>query len=138
MQMHMPSVHKKALLIVFVLLVVTGLAYLAIALYKSSPTNNEPTPEVVSVPAAGPITARGTIVCLPHKNTDGPQTLECAYGLKDESGRYFGMSDTDPEYKNISNLTMNTSVTVNGTFKPEESDRYQSIGIIAVTSITAE
>ncbi len=35
----------------------------------------------------------GKAVCLPHKNAgDGPQTLECAIGIKTDDGAYYGVS----------------------------------------------
>lgn len=87
------------------------------------------------IPSAGLITIEGTIVCLPHKDTSGPQTLECAFGLKDTKGQYFALKDSDPSYKNISSVPMNTDVSVEGTFTPEENKTYNSIGVITVTRI---
>ena len=89
----------------------------------------------VEVPAVGPITIEGMIVCLPHANTTGPQTTECAYGLKDTAGRYYALRDTDPGYKNISAAPTNASVEVRGTFAPADGGTYQSIGVIEVTSV---
>ncbi|MEK7079979.1 MAG: hypothetical protein AAB883_02415 [Patescibacteria group bacterium] len=34
-------------------------------------------------------TLSGTETCLPHKDTDGPQTKECARGFKTEVGEYY-------------------------------------------------
>lgn len=39
----------------------------------------------------------GTIVCLPHKDTSGPVTLECAYGLQTSDGKYHGLRSDDPD-----------------------------------------
>lgn len=80
-------------------------------------------------------TFTGTIVCLPHKDTSGPQTMECAYGLRDDSGVYYGLRDTDPNYKNIMNAPMDTQVKVTGTLTLKEDTKYQSIGVIDVTNI---
>ena len=88
-----------------------------------------------TTPAAGPITVRGTALCLPHKDTSGPQTLECAFGIKDTEGRYFGLSDTDTSYRNLMDLPFNkTTVEVSGTFTPRTDSNYQDIGVIAVSS----
>lgn len=91
---------------------------------------------LVAVPPVGPITIEGTIVCLPHQDTDGPQTLECAFGLHDDDGRYFALLDTDPQYRTVSSVGMNTRVTVEGIFKLRLQSKYQDIGIIEVTKIT--
>jgi hypothetical protein len=77
------------------------------------------------------------MLCLPHKDTAGPQTLECAFGLKDDSGRYFALADTDPAYKNVSGVPMNTQILVEGIFTPSTNSKYQDIGIIAVAHITS-
>lgn len=90
----------------------------------------------VTVPPAGPITVVGTVQCLPHRDTSGPQTLECAFGLRDGEGRYYGLRDTDPEYRNVSSVPMNEPVRVIGVFVPRSDDKYQSIGVIEVEIIT--
>jgi hypothetical protein len=88
-----------------------------------------------AIAPSGPIQMRGTLVCLPHKNPEGPQTLECAYGLKDEQGRYFALKDSDPGYKNIGSVPMNATVTVEGSFTEETSAIYPTIVIIEVAKI---
>jgi hypothetical protein len=88
-------------------------------------------------PQAGPITIEGSMVCLPHKNTSGPQTTECAFGLKDDAGRYFALSDSDPNYQNIMGVGTGDQIRVEGTFTPRASSNYQDIGIITVTKITS-
>lgn len=90
----------------------------------------------VLAPSVGAITIQGRMVCLPHKNTDGPQTLECAFGLKDDEGRYFALSDTDSAYKNIGNVPMNVRVEVEGVFALRTDSNYQDIGVISVTRVT--
>lgn len=84
----------------------------------------------------GQIAIEGTFLCLPHKNQNGPQTLECAYGLQDEQGNYYVIRDADPTYQNISGVGTNSQVMVTGNFTQREDDKYQSIGIIEVTSVT--
>lgn len=121
-----------ATLVIFTVLI-AGAWYLA----ASQPLKqNSPTP-TVQMPEAGPITVQGTMVCLPHKNTSGQQTLECAYGLKKEDGLYFALRDTDPTYQNLSRAPMNTLVTVTGEFTPSPDSKYQDVGVIAVTKIEA-
>src|SRR6185436_6330503 len=88
-----------------------------------------------ALPPNGPISIQGEMVCLPHLDTSGPQTMECAFGLKDELGRYFGLSDTDPEYKNIAGVPMQTHVEVEGEFTARNDTTYRSTGTIKVYSI---
>lgn len=93
-------------------------------------------PKSVDVPAEGMITVKGTTTCLPHKDTSGPQTMECAYGIKDEKGRYYALRDLDPTFKNISNLPMNNTVTIEGNFREETSDMYPTIGTLEISEVT--
>lgn len=86
-------------------------------------------------PTKGDVTVKGEIMCLPHKNTTGPQTMECAYGLKAAGGEYYGLSDKDPEYKNISGVPMNKQVEVTGSLKLNTDNKYDTIGTIYITSI---
>lgn len=81
-------------------------------------------------------TIQGMVICLPHKDTSGPQTMECAYGLRGNDGKNYSLRDTDPEYKNISTIPMNEFVIVVGKFFPKEDERYNSVGRIDITSIT--
>jgi len=121
------SEHKKELAIVLGAVLLIGAVYLAFPPDTSRTTSD--------VPPEGPIAVRGTMECLPHRDTSGPQTLECAIGLLDEQGRHFALRDTDPEYKNISGGYSTDMVIVEGTFDPGEDSKYASIGVIHVTSI---
>jgi hypothetical protein len=75
----------------------------------------------------------GNTVCLPHKDTDGPQTLECAFGI--ESGNiYYGLKIVDQN--NVNNFSIGTTLTVKGILNESESDNYAIAGTIAVDSIS--
>jgi len=64
--------------------------------------------------------------------------LECAIGLKDGEGRYYGLKDSDPTYKNVGGLPMNTQIRVSGMLKKESSTTYPTVGTIEVSKITRE
>ncbi len=92
-----------------------------------------------SIPAVGPITISGEIICLP-KIGESVQTLECAIGLKGTDDQYYGLKNLlklDPEYKfSVGGLR----VAVSGTFSTEEikgpdGNKYNVVGVIDVTSI---
>ncbi len=36
-------------------------------------------------------TLSGEVVCLPHTNTSGPTTLECAIGLRTDTGEHYAL-----------------------------------------------
>ena len=111
---------------------IVGGAFALVVLVKPAMAPTTP----VVVPPEGPISIKGEMVCLPHKNTSGPQTTECAFGLKDDTGRYFALSDTDPNYGNIMGVGSGEKIQVEGTFALHSNTNYQDIGIIRVTKIT--
>lgn len=80
------------------------------------------------------ITLEGTIVCLPHLNTDGPHTLECAYGLKTADNTYYALRDTI-DHSVIGQLATDQKARVSGAFKNEPSEKYQDIGTITVEKV---
>jgi hypothetical protein len=84
------------------------------------------------------VVIKGTAMCLPHKDTSGPQTMECAFGLKAENGQYYALSDTDSTYKNVASLPMGEKVEVTGTLEKSSSDTYPTVGTIKVTKVTKE
>ena len=97
-----------------------------------APVAEQPTPIV----AEG--TLEGTTVCLPHKNTEGPQTLECAFGLQTASSTYYALDTREVQTED--NLLQQTGikVKVSGTIVPVEAlssnnwQNYNIKGIIAV------
>ncbi len=82
------------------------------------------------------ITFSGELVCLPHKNTSGPQTMECAYGLKTPEGMYYALRDSDPTYKHISGVAMGKHVAVEGRFVPQTDKIYPTEGVLEIISLT--
>lgn len=89
----------------------------------------------VKAPSLGRVAIVGEVVCLPHKNTTGPQTLECALGLKDKKGRYYVLSDEKNDYKNISKAFNGAEVNVTGTISTADNDVYSVNGTIEVTDV---
>lgn len=75
----------------------------------------------------------GTIECLPHKDQDGPQTLECALGLNAEDGFHYAISD--PQMNFISNAPTGTKVTITGKLTVEDSKTYDIAGKIEITDL---
>ena len=79
-------------------------------------------------------TFEGSAVCLPHKDTDGPQTLECAMGLKVDDGTYYGVSGDKSNV--LSGVTeSDKKVRITGTLEPSNTTKYDIKQIIAVKSI---
>lgn len=80
------------------------------------------------------VSLTGEFTCLPHKDTSGPQTMECAFGLK-AGDTYYALGDSTSDYSLLSKLVTGQTVSVTGTFKANPSSNYQDIGTVTVTSI---
>lgn len=79
------------------------------------------------------ISVRGTVICLPHKDTSGPQTLECAFGLRTNDNRHYLLQNFTPSQ---TTAEVNTVVQVQGTLSPPAPDTlYDIIGVITVDSL---
>lgn len=96
-------------------------------------TQTKPTPDP-SKPSQD-VSLSGEVVCLPHKDTTGPQTDECAFGLRADDGKYYGLSDTTDDYSLVSKLPTGKKVKVTGTFQAMDSQKYQSIGTIYLKTV---
>jgi hypothetical protein len=82
-----------------------------------------------------PVTASGTLACLPHKDTNGPITEECAIGLRTEDGRYYALQQLGTTN---AQTPFTKHVTVTGTLDPPTADGlYDTIGTIQVQDFKA-
>lgn len=140
---------KKSTIIAIVFLVLI-LAFLAIYRpNKSSSSGAEPTPVLTETPSPSPIlealvpnaiiTREGVFECLPKKDPGDFQTLECAYGFRDDSGLHF-VIDLSKQPVSSFDLPMDQRYSVTGRFTPIEllsTDQwriYDVVGIITVDS----
>ena len=99
-------------------------------------TVEEPVQETDMPAVPGTITVTGTFGCLPHKDTTGPQTLECATGIAADDGYTYALD--------LSAVTYPAGVErarVTGHFVPAEAlstdqwQKYEMRGIIAVEAV---
>jgi len=100
----------KLLIIIGSLLLLLGLG--AIVLYADQQLAQ-------SQQAPPKVTLIGSISCVPHKQTDGPQTLECAVGLKTDDGKYYLLTSNP-------HTEMNGRVKVSG-YITKTLTKYQAI-----------
>lgn len=75
-------------------------------------------------------TYTGTVVCLPHKNTDGPQTLECATGLKTDEGKYYALHGDDTGHTLATAAGSDKKVRITGDLVRDHGGIYQVEGTI--------
>lgn len=81
------------------------------------------------------VTIKGEVVCLPHFNTKGPQTMECAIGLKDEAGSHYALSD--PEFKYMDALPTGAKRAITGLYSMnlDPEPKYNIVGTITINSV---
>lgn len=123
---------KKALLLIAALVVLLIAGFYAFNAYIYAEKQE---PAVVDRYRA---TLSGEVVCLPHADTDGPQTMECAIGLKTDTGEYYAL---DFALMSQQHEPVNTGerLTANGTVTPLEmlsSDHWQRYAIEGIFSVT--
>lgn len=95
--------------------------------YQKYQENNQP-------PKKETVSLEGEIVCLPHKNTEGPQTLECAAGLKTDKGEHYGLSSKDSASPLTATAGSKKRALVNGVLEPASDSIYDIKGIVVVES----
>lgn len=130
--------NKKLLFIALILIALlcgTIAAYLYISSDKVVDTN-----EVPAQYQEGPITERGIITCIP-KIGDGPQTMECALGLRNTEGIYFGLRFLSDHDDNFALVSPEIVVEITGTLVHEDffgpdGNRYDAVGIIEIETIS--
>ena len=117
---------KRHSYIVVALIVLFGMVGFSVAysLFDNRKLHNEKPGSTVAV--------TGIAICLPHKDTSDPQTMECGIGIKDTSGKYYALNMGSGD---ISTLPMNQAVTIEGTFENVSESIYPIEGSIRVTKI---
>jgi hypothetical protein len=85
-------------------------------------------------PSGAEISVTGKIVCLPHKDQDGPQTMECAYGIQTADGKYYGVKD---DQGMIIKFNIGDQVVVKGGVSvPDANENYAVVGNLVASSVT--
>lgn len=108
-----------------------------------SPKEALPETPAANTPAAGQVAIEGTFVCLPHKDTSGPQTLECALGMKGNDGGYYAIGGKSASVESkLGNIPNDARIRVSGTLVPylaiQDSSllKYGIVGLIEAISLT--
>lgn len=86
-------------------------------------------------PANEKITVKGEMICLPHKNSSGPQTMECAMGMKADDGNNYGLSD--PGWKYLIGVGNGTRIEVTGKLTQKQDQKYNTVGTIEIENLVS-
>jgi hypothetical protein len=103
--------------------------------YRPVPTAAVSAAPTTSSTPGPPITREGMLVCLPHRDQTGPQTDECAIGLKANDGKYYGLADPDGKHTEALRQPTSTRLNVSGTLQKDEpvQGKYDVQGTIRLT-----
>jgi hypothetical protein len=82
-----------------------------------------------------PITVEGEFVCLPPKDSSGPINDICFFGLLDDNGDYYGLTNTNTESNKLGTIDTSERIEVSGIYTPGMSLEYRSIGTIEVETV---
>ena len=129
--------NKKQFIIVSLLVVLLGVAILIVLQSKDivRDYSNAKPEDIVSYRTK----LAGEYVCLPHKDTTGPVTQECAFGVKLDDGTYYAIS-FNLMSAIVPDIATGNRIYANGTITPIEMlssthlrDTYDIKGIFSVT-----
>lgn len=125
---------KKFLITLISLIAVSVVAFFALNNYIYEEKQGDPKD---TTPYEATLT--GEQVCLPHKDTRGPQTLECAFGMKLDTGEYYAL-DFNRSPQGITTLKTGDRFKATGIVTPIEmlsSDQWKKYDIQGIFSITS-
>lgn len=86
------------------------------------------------------VTLQGSLVCLPHRDMSGPQTLECAFGFKADGGDHYAMSASDLPVDFLNSVQTGERIEVTGLMVPIEAistDMWQKYDIRGIIQVSA-
>lgn len=124
---------KKALIGIIVAGILLIIGFYVLNAYIYNEKQGDPS-DIVSYRA----TLEGEVVCLPHKDTTGPTTLECAFGLKTDVGEHYALDFALMSQQALPPET-GARISANGLITPIEmlsSDHWQTYDIEGIFSVT--
>ena len=121
--MHAEAVQSKILTTIGVA-ILSGLSVVGILVITYILVRATPTQTITSTR----VSFMGETVCLPHRDTSGPQTLECAIGLRTSDNIYYGITQANPP------MNIGQSVRINGQLQNDSIRKYNIAGTIEVQS----
>lgn len=129
--------HKLFLIIVGVFLGLGVLGYLSTQDNLVAPGPVGPRPSQPVPPTGSMVTVSGKIICLPHRDKSGEQTLECAIGFQGNDGVYYGLMNLDKFIPSPA-VVIGEQLTVSGILDTQTSPyhtKYDTVGTLYIDSV---
>lgn len=102
----------------------------------SLPIVERPVPTQIPLGDGSLTKVQGVIDCLPHRNTGGMQTEECAFGLKTDSGEYYSLTNLAEDRLLSGDITTGKKVSIEGTLTVIKNASYATEKSIHVKTLT--
>lgn len=117
-----------------VIIVMCVVAYMTLDYDKKGPINQP----VENAPQN--VTLSGTYECLPHSDTTGPQTMECAFGLKTDSGDYYAVNfgasaNAMDQFQSGKHIKAEGNLVLKEALSSDQWVKYNMKGIFTVTKV---
>ncbi len=131
--LYMTTQHMKTIISLIIIICAFTLGYLIVRPHKNTaPADLDPTPQNV--------TLTGKYVCLPHLDTRGPQTLECAFGLQTDENTYYAVNfgasaDAMMQFKSGETITAEGFVVIKEALSSNQWEKYNMKGIFTITKV---
>ncbi|MEZ4103634.1 MAG: hypothetical protein R3B55_03770 [Candidatus Paceibacterota bacterium] len=123
--------------IIFSIIIIIAVVFAGFYILNNNIYEEKQSDDIASEPYRATLT--GVQTCLPHKDTSGPQTLECAIGMKIDSGEYYAldfmaMSQIPPEIQDGDRFTASGVITPIENLSSDQWQKYDMEGIFSVTN----
>lgn len=100
----------------------------------SLPVTSVPSTNNERSPIGEPVNITGTIECIPPvADGSGIRAMSCAMGIKDDSGKYYGLHNPDPT--KLMDLPTGQRTLISGTLAPATAKQSNIVGIINISTI---
>ena len=136
----MPKLAKRNIIAVMQkrrsLIIIVALLGLVIAVFITGSLKAPENQQKTDFKDGEPVSLSGEMICLQHTQSDGPQTLECAYGFRDDNGISYQLQDTTPNYQYLSGTSINRPIRLQGIYRDTGDEKYLQAGTIEITAIT--
>jgi hypothetical protein len=122
----------KNIIAAVVIIIIAIVGYIAVQSSQKTAMPLDPTPQNV--------TLSGTYTCLPHLDTTGPQTEECAFGLKTDEGDYYAVNfgasaSAMDQFQSGAHITAEGFVVIKEALNSNQWEKYNMKGIFTVTRV---
>lgn len=117
-----------------------GIILALLGAYVASHYSGKETSRTIVDTAPQNVTLSGTYECLPHSDTTGPQTMECAFGLKTDSGDYYAVNfgasaNAMDQFQSGKHIKAEGNVVPKEALSSDQWVKYNMKGIFTVTKV---